>query len=143
MRLADHGGARSVEKPQALVEKTICVAAVLRYLFSLRGNVVFGQACLGREGISNRSRVLAMLSGGLRLLGFRSFAQILGAVLKLGQMMEKYQVYFSDGAVALLGDDQFGHPAQIFAVALINLFAEDERHQVGVLLDRSRFAQVA
>ncbi len=70
-------------------------------------------------------------------------AQILGAVLKLGEVMQKYQIYFSDGPVALLGDDQLRHPAQIFAVPLVHLFAEDESHQVGILLDRARFAQIA
>jgi len=33
MRLAGHAGARTVEKPQALVEKTFCFLIVLRCVF--------------------------------------------------------------------------------------------------------------
>ena len=49
-------------------------------------------------------------------------------------------------AVALLADHQVGlalHALAVFFVRLVVLFAVDEHHHVGVLLDRARFAQMA
>src|SRR5450755_2959452 len=46
------------------------------------------------------------------------------------------------GAVALFGDDEFGDAFDVGIVLLIALFAEDEGHYVGVLLDGAGFAQV-
>ena len=57
--------------------------------------------------------------------------------------MEEHQIDFPDRPVALLGQNQLGYSPQIFAVAFINFLAKNEAHQVGVLLDRSRFAQIA
>ena len=57
--------------------------------------------------------------------------------------MQEDQVHGADGAVALFGDDQLGEAAEIFAVAIVDFFAEDEADHIGVLLDRARFAKVA
>src|SRR5947209_7883449 len=143
MRLAEHDGARTVENPQALVEKTSCFMIVLPCVFLARARRSLRETCGFVRGCQTNPRVPAFCVAACAYSSFRRLAQILGAVLKFGEVMQKYQVYFSDWAVALFGDEQFRHPAQIFAVALINLFAEDERHQVGILLDRARFAQIA
>ena len=54
--------------------------------------------------------------------------------------MKEDQVDGADRSVALLGDDQFGESLQIFAIPIVNLFAEDEADHVGVLLDAAGFA---
>src|SRR5215472_9413298 len=45
-------------------------------------------------------------------------------------------------AVALLGNDDFSEAFEVGIVFLVNLFAEDERHEVSILLDRTRLAQI-
>ena len=50
---------------------------------------------------------------------------------------------FADGAIALLGDDDFSSALEFGIVLLINLFAEDEHDHVGVLFDGAGFAEIA
>src|SRR5207249_10363945 len=57
----------------------------------------------------------------------RLVAQVFGAVLKFGQAVEKYQIDFADGTVALLGHEQLRQTTQILAVAPVNLFTKDKR----------------
>ncbi len=57
--------------------------------------------------------------------------------------MQENQVHCAHGAVTLLGDDQFGQAAQVFALPVVDLFTEDEGDEIGILLDGARFAQVA
>src|SRR5947209_6045807 len=49
--------------------------------------------------------------------------------------MEEDQVYGAHRTVTLLGDDQFGESLEILAIAIVDFFAEDEAHHVGILLD--------
>src|SRR5713101_8327613 len=62
-------------------------------------------------------------------------------VEKLGDVVSENELEIADGTVALLGDDDF-RDALLLGVFVVELVAIDERHQVGVLLDRSRFAKV-
>src|SRR5256885_17154171 len=62
--------------------------------------------------------------------------------LKPGRTLQESKFDGSGWAVTLFADDEFGHPIQLRIVRLIYLFAEDEGNHVGVLLNRSRFAQV-
>ena len=57
--------------------------------------------------------------------------------------MKKHHRDRSDGAVTLLGQDQLGDAVQILAIALIDLFAENEPNQICVLLDTSRLTKIA
>ena len=57
--------------------------------------------------------------------------------------MQKREMELSDGAIALLGDDDFGAALEFGIVLLVDLFAEDEHDNVGILLDGAGFAQVA
>ncbi len=57
--------------------------------------------------------------------------------------MQVDQVDGSHRAVALFGHDELGEAAQIFAIAVINLFPENEADDVRVLLDAAAFAQIA
>src|SRR4029077_20303261 len=50
---------------------------------------------------------------------------------------------FSDRTVALFGNNDLGLTLQFGIVLLVDFFAEDEHYQVGILLDRSRLAQVS
>ena len=43
----------------------------------------------------------------------------------------------ADGAIALFGNDDFRTPLQFGVVPLLDVFAEEEHDQVGVLLDRA------
>ncbi len=54
----------------------------------------------------------------------------------------KCSVHGAGRAVALLAHDQLGLALEVGIVALVDLFAEQEQHHVGVLLDRARLAQV-
>ena len=58
-----------------------------------------------------------------------------------GRVLEG-QLDEAGGAVALFGDDEFGDAFEVGIVLLIDLFAEDEGHDIGVLLDGAGFAQV-
>jgi len=57
--------------------------------------------------------------------------------------VQEDQIHGADRAVALLGEDQLRQAAKVLAIAVINLLAEDEPDQIGILLDGSRFTQVA
>src|SRR6185437_8067074 len=56
--------------------------------------------------------------------------------------LQKRQLDRSRRAITLLPDDQFSHTIEFRIVGLVNLFAKDKRHYVGVLLNRSGFAKV-
>ena len=47
----------------------------------------------------------------------RLVAQVFGAVLKFGQAVEKHQIDFADGTVALLGHKQLRQTTQVLAIA--------------------------
>src|SRR5207302_8148806 len=57
--------------------------------------------------------------------------------------MQEDEIDLADRPVALLGDEQLGQAAEVFAVALVDFLAEDEGDQVGVLLDAAGFAEIA
>src|ERR1019366_1432869 len=73
----------------------------------------------------------------------RRVAEVFSAIFKLCHRVQEDQVDFADGAVTLFGEDELRYATQIFAVALINFFAEDKANQIGVLLDGSGLAQIA
>src|SRR6516164_6610925 len=76
---------------------------------------------------------------GNRLLDVAIFFR---AVFEAGAGVQKGQFDHADGAVALLGNDDFGEAFEVRIVFLVDLFAEDEGDDVGVLLDRARLAQI-
>src|ERR1051326_5337460 len=76
-------------------------------------------------------------------LFLRQLAGILRAIFKLGLRVQEHQIHGAHRAVALFGNDQLGESLQILAVAVVHLFTEDEADQIGVLLDRAGFAEVA
>src|ERR1035441_8511247 len=65
-----------------------------------------------------------------------------GQILKPRRGVLEGQLDEAGGAVALFGDDEFGDAFEVGIVLFVDLFAEDEGHDVGVLLDGSGFAQV-
>ena len=68
------------------------------------------------------------------------------AVFEAREFVQPGELDVAGGAVALLADQEVGlafHALAVFFVRLIELFAVDEHHDVGVLLDRARLAQVA
>ena len=58
-------------------------------------------------------------------------------VLELRVLPQEHEVDVAGWAVALLGDDQLCLASQVFAVAIVDLFAIDERHHIRVLFDRT------
>src|SRR5271166_3974642 len=83
-----------------------------------------------KAGASTESQpLLYVIALGRQVLEAR------GRVLE-GQLDE------AGGTVALFGDDEFGDAFEVGIVLLVDLFAEDEGHDVGVLLDGAGFAQV-
>src|SRR5579859_7659737 len=62
--------------------------------------------------------------------------------LESGAVFEERHFDFADGTIALLGNNDFSAALQFGIVLLVDFFAEDEHHQIGILLDRSRLAQV-
>src|SRR5215470_16958242 len=63
--------------------------------------------------------------------------------LKSGGVLQESQIDAANGPIALLGDNNFRTTLQVGIVLLVDLFAEDEHHKIGILLDRTRFAQVS
>src|SRR5436309_7100569 len=62
-------------------------------------------------------------------------------VLEAGGLAQEDELDGAGLAVAVLGDDQLREPLVLFGGG-VDLVAVDERHHVGVLLDRARLAQV-
>src|SRR5205085_3314507 len=62
-------------------------------------------------------------------------------VEELGDVVAEDELEVADGAVALLADDDLGD-ALLLGILVVDLVAVDEGHEVGVLLDRSRLAEV-
>src|SRR5438445_35156 len=56
--------------------------------------------------------------------------------------LHEHQFVASDRSVSLLRDTQSRFPLQIRAIAVVELFALADRHQVGILFDRAALAQV-
>ena len=71
------------------------------------------------------------------LIAFRRLAQIFGAIFKFGEMVQKNEIDFPDGAIPLFGYKQLRHAAQIFAVALVHFFSKNKRDEIGILLNRA------
>src|SRR6187549_3057138 len=74
-----------------------------------------------------------------------SFPKTGREVLEAGVLLEECDAHGADRAVALLADDQLRGALgflRTFAVHQVHLVAVDENHDVGVLFERARFAQV-
>ncbi len=56
-------------------------------------------------------------------------------VFKAREVREICEFDGAGGAVALLGDDDFGLAFDVFVLAVVILFAMDEGYDVGVLFD--------
>src|SRR5579859_3498458 len=66
-------------------------------------------------------------------------------ILKAGGVLQESQLQASSWTIALLGDDDLGYAFDLgrnLLAAHVVLLAENESDHVGVLLDRSRFAQI-
>src|SRR5690606_10485759 len=61
-------------------------------------------------------------------------------VLESRVLADEGQRHVARGAVALLGEDELR--LALLRLLVVHLVAVDEQHQVGVLLDRARLAQV-
>src|SRR6266851_2258699 len=73
-----------------------------------------------------------------------SFRHEVGArfvVEKLCDVVSEDEFEVADWTVALLRDDDF-RDAFFLSVLVVDLIAVDERHQVGILLDGTRFAKI-
>ena len=66
-----------------------------------------------------------------------------GEVLELDVFVKESELDLAGGAVSLLGYDQLRKTVKISPIMLIDLFAEDKRYNVSVLLDGAALAQVA
>src|ERR1043165_1738127 len=65
-----------------------------------------------------------------------------GNRLKTGGPLDECELHFAGGTVALFGDNQFGLALKFGLIWLVDFLAENECHNVCILLDRSRFAKV-
>src|SRR6185503_6051581 len=63
-------------------------------------------------------------------------------IIEFRVLTQERHVDLAGRARALLADDDLGAPLGIELVRVVHLVAVDEQHQVGVLLDTARFAQV-
>ena len=73
-------------------------------------------------------------------------AHVARAIFEAGEFLQEGQRDFADRPVALLGNDQFRFALLLrprFLVFLVNLRPNEQAHQIGVLFDRSGFAQIA
>src|SRR5579863_9863907 len=62
--------------------------------------------------------------------------------LETSRVLEERQPDPARRPIALLGNDQLSLALQIGIVLFVDLFAENESHHVGVLLNRSRLAEI-
>src|ERR1700730_5844350 len=73
-------------------------------------------------------------------------AHIACASFEPGEFFEERERNLAYGSIALLGNDQFGLAGFFhtgFFVFLIELGPDEQSNQIGILLDRTRFAQIA
>ena len=70
-------------------------------------------------------------------------AHVFSQVSKLGELVDEGEIYLANRAITLLGNDQFRPPLKVFSIRLVHFFPKQKAHHIGVLLDRTRFAQVA
>ena len=99
----------------------------------------------GVEADSCDSRLTRYIAPDPRRSSAPRTAAAAGKVLESGVLLQKRQAHRSSGAVALFADDELGHAFDVgIALALlpVHFFAEDEEHDIGVLLERARLAQV-
>jgi hypothetical protein len=68
---------------------------------------------------------------------------VFGEVLELDVFVKESELDLAGGAVSLLGYDQLRKTVKIGPIVLVDLFPEDKRHDVGVLLDGPTLTQVA
>src|SRR5208337_3393413 len=82
--------------------------------------------------------------GAATLRGFASrwVHYYLPAYSRSAGIVQKREIEPADGAIALLGNNDFGAALEVGIVLLVNLFAEDKQDHVGILFDRAGFAQV-
>src|SRR5437660_12896284 len=66
----------------------------------------------------------------------------LGKRFESGAAFQERHPYFSDGTIALFSNNELGLTLQLRIVRLVDFFAENKHDQVGILLNRSRLAQV-
>src|ERR1039457_1060166 len=90
--------------------------------------------CLGRS-IEFRTRLTWMFSAVLTEKRLTRVVIPRGQVLKPRVPLDERHLDHVGGTVALFGDDEFGDAVEVGIVFLVHLFAEDEGHHVGVLLD--------
>src|ERR1700681_4871624 len=82
-------------------------------------------------------------SGLLSTLLIRGRPHVAGGhVGKRSKVLLEGQVNPADGTIALLADDEFGAAFEVGIVLLVDLLAEDEHDDVGVLLDGAGLAKV-
>ena len=72
----------------------------------------------------------------------RHVAKIFGAIFKLRHRVQEDQIYFPTGPLRCLARSVPRRRAGL-RDPLVDFLAEDEAHQVGILLDRTRFAEIA
>ena len=70
-------------------------------------------------------------------------SDVFGEVLELNIFVKESKLNLAGGAVSLLGYDQLRKTVKVGPIVLVDLFPEDERHHLGVLLDRPALTQVA
>src|SRR5262245_3476646 len=76
-----------------------------------------------------------------RRTAFSPSIRTLEQILKLGELPKECESDDTGWTVALLRDDQF-RLALILIIGFVDLFTVNEHHDIGVLLDRTRFAQI-
>ena len=62
--------------------------------------------------------------------------------LKTGRPLHECELHFAGWTVALFSDNQLGLALEFGLIRLVDFLAENESHNVCILLDRSRFAKV-
>ena len=70
-------------------------------------------------------------------------ARIRRQILEFGKPIQKRQLHAPGWAVALLRQNKLRNPLQALLVRPVNLFAENKAHHIRILLNTSRFAQIA
>src|ERR1700675_2734858 len=82
-------------------------------------------------------------SGLLSTLLIRRRTHVAGDhVGKRSKVLLEGQVNSADWTIALLANDEFGAAFEVGIVLLVDLLAEDEHDDVGVLLNGARFSKV-
>jgi len=126
----------------AAVLEAYNITSCKQFPANLRDTFWYNEVYQGPPGynLTNPGGAHPIHTGKLGL--FRRFVVAFQHVGETSRIVQKRKIELADRPIALFRNDDFSPALKIWVVLFINLLPEDEHDYVGVLLNRSRFAQI-